>query len=335
VITVKAHGLCFYCGDKFDAGHIDKCTKRPKAHVNALVANDLDHNLTDEILDQLAVEDSLNEEFCQLSLNAFAGTDCGQAMKIVAHVKNKVMLILVDSGSSHSFVSSAFIQTVGLPTTSMAAKQVELANGTTLITDKMVPSLEWWSNGHTLVTDMKVLDLPTYDAILGYDWLSSNSPMTCDWANKAIQFNSNGQLINLCGLSSNTATVQEISMDTLSKWMQGNVVWSLAVLEPIAPDVPPSHSPQVEQVLQQYQTVFTDPKALPPSRAHDHHIPLLPNTTPMNSRPYRYSPLHKTEIERQVTIVTGRSNQSQYQSLCFPGIVGSKKGWFLEVLCGL
>jgi len=97
VITVKAHGLCFYCGDKFDAGHIDKCTKRPKAHVNALVANDLDHNLTDEILDQLAVEDSLNEEFCQLSLNALARTDCGQAMKIAAHVKNKVMLILVGS----------------------------------------------------------------------------------------------------------------------------------------------------------------------------------------------------------------------------------------------
>jgi hypothetical protein len=93
-------------------------------------------------LDQLAVEDFLNEEFCQLSLNALAGTDCGQAMKIAAHVKNKVMLILVDSGSSHSFVSSAFIHAVGLPTTSMAAKQVELANGTTLITDKMVPSLE-------------------------------------------------------------------------------------------------------------------------------------------------------------------------------------------------
>jgi len=37
-----------------------------------------------------------------------------------------------------------------------------------------------------------------------------------------------------------------------------------------------------------------------PPRIHDHHIPLLPHTTPVNSRPYRYSPLHKTEIERQV-----------------------------------
>ena len=119
MITVKAHGLCFYCGDKFDAGHIDKCTKRPKAHVNALVANDLDHNLTDEILDQLAVEDSLNEEFCQLSLNALAGTDCDSHENCNpcqkqghAHLGG---LILVDSGSSHSFVSSAFIQTVGQP----------------------------------------------------------------------------------------------------------------------------------------------------------------------------------------------------------------------------
>jgi len=174
----KAHGLCFYCGEKFDAGHIDKCSKRPKAQVNALVTNDLDTNLTEDILTQLAVEDALNDEFCQLSLNALAGTDVGQAMRIVAMVRNKVMLILIDSGSSHSFVSSTFIQQVGWPTTPTVSKQVKMANGDTLITDQMVPKLEWWSNGHTLVTDMQVLDMHTYDAILGYDWLSSNSPMT-------------------------------------------------------------------------------------------------------------------------------------------------------------
>jgi hypothetical protein len=34
------------------------------------------------------------------------------------------MLILVDSGSSHSFVSSAFVQSAGLPTTAMGTKAV-------------------------------------------------------------------------------------------------------------------------------------------------------------------------------------------------------------------
>ena len=46
--------------------------------------------------------------------------------------------------------------------------------------------------------------------------------------------------------------------------------------------------------------MFTDPKALPPQRAYDHTIPLLPGSIPINSKPYYYSPLHKTEIERQV-----------------------------------
>ena len=89
-------------------------------------------------------------------------------------------------------------------------------------------------------------------------------------------------------------------MNTLSKWLQGNDVWSLAVVEPVSQELPATYQDTVEQVLQQYHTVFSVPKTLPPSRSHDHHIPLLPNTAPVNSRPYRYSPLHKTEIERQV-----------------------------------
>jgi hypothetical protein len=35
-----------------------------------------------------------------------------------------------------------------------------------------------------MVTDMKVLDMEAYDAIFGYDWLSSHSPMTCHWEHK-------------------------------------------------------------------------------------------------------------------------------------------------------
>ena len=35
-----------------------------------------------------------------------------------------------------------------------------------------------------------------------------------------------------------------------------------------------------------------------PQRPYDHTIPLLP--VPINTKPYRYSPLHKDEIERQV-----------------------------------
>lgn len=101
------------------------CPKRPQAQVNALVVNELDVVLNDDVLNQLAVEDTLAEDFFQLSLNAMAGTDKGDALRVRALVQNKVMLILVDSGSSHSFVSKAFLETVrcqALPTTPRQVK---------------------------------------------------------------------------------------------------------------------------------------------------------------------------------------------------------------------
>lgn len=54
-------------------------------------------------------------------------------------------------------------------------------------------------------------------------------------------------------------------------------------------------------MLDKYGDVFELPKALPPEKVYDHTIPLLPGAASVNSRPYKYSPLHKNEIERQVT----------------------------------
>jgi hypothetical protein len=58
--------------------------------------------------------------------------------------------------------------------------------------------------------------------------------------------------------------------------------------------------PIIAEVLQEFQDIFTTPTILPPHRVHDHIIPLVPGVVPVNTRPYRYSPLHKDEIERQV-----------------------------------
>jgi hypothetical protein len=82
------------------------CQKRTKAHVHALALDDLDQALSEETLNQLAVEDALAEDLCNLSLNAISGTDSCECIKIKSLVQNKVMLILIDSGSSHSFVNS-------------------------------------------------------------------------------------------------------------------------------------------------------------------------------------------------------------------------------------
>jgi hypothetical protein len=182
----KANGLCYSCGDKFVPGHMAVCPKRNKPQVNALAVNDLDRELFDEVLNEMKLEDQLKEDFSQLSINALSGQDNMQCMKLKAKVKDKVMLILVDSGRTHSFISSTFVLMAKLPTVSIPPKNVKLANGQCLVTSTLVKNLECYCQGQYFTTDMVVLDMHPYDAILGYDWLQTHSPMQCDWAHKTL-----------------------------------------------------------------------------------------------------------------------------------------------------
>lgn len=67
-----------------------------------------------EVLTEDAVQalelltESETHECCQISSNAVSGADSGETIRIRALVGNQVMLALVDSGSSHSFVDENF-----------------------------------------------------------------------------------------------------------------------------------------------------------------------------------------------------------------------------------
>jgi hypothetical protein len=296
----KANGLCFFCGEKFDLAHIEKCQHRTNTQVHALALNDLDQNLTEEVLNQLEVEDTLAEDLLKLSLNAISGTESTECIKIRSLVYDKVMLILLDSGSSHSFVSTNFVAQAGLSPVPTMARQVHLPNGQVLISDQMVPQLEWWCQGFTLATDMRVLELEAYDAILGYDWLKSHSPMTCHWADRTLEFRDMGRDIKLQGVKQAPLSVQAMEAEQLWKCAKGNDIWAFAVVKCVKEQAEQVVPEDIQSLIDEYTDLFQEPKQLPPSRVYDHAIPLQPDSMPINCRPYKYSPQHKTEIERQV-----------------------------------
>jgi hypothetical protein len=51
--------------------------------------------------------------------------------------------------------------------------------------------------------------------------------------------------------------------------------------------------------LQSFESIFAEPKGLPPPRSHDHQI-VLHDPQPISVRPYRYPYFQKTEIEKIV-----------------------------------
>lgn len=57
----------------------------------------------------------------------------------------------------------------------------------------------------------------------------------------------------------------------------------------------------MEELLAEFTPIFDEPRGLPPPRIRDHHIHLLPDTSAVVVRPYRYPPTQKDELERQCT----------------------------------
>lgn len=299
----RANNLCFKCGDKYSKEH--QCKR--SGQLLTIEVGEYGEVLSDDAVQALELlqETPVTATCCHISLDAMAGTETSETVRIRALVGNQVMVLLVDSGSTHTFVTRSFAVRAGCKITPAPEVSVKVANGEYMISDSQVQGLQWWAQCHTFNTDMRILDIGAYDAILGMDWLKKQGKMACDWEQKSLSFQHNGQEITLQGIvQSQQAQLAEISTEQLQKWLNGNEVWALALLDQLPDTTPHAESSVIASdlrcLLDEYKDVFADPNCLPPHRALDHAITLDKDARPVNTRPYRYSPLQKDEIERQV-----------------------------------
>ncbi|XP_073358271.1 uncharacterized protein [Aegilops tauschii subsp. strangulata] len=257
--------------------------------------------ISDAVLDALLYDQQ--EECATISVQALSGATHPKTIQFRALIGNQVVLLLLDSGSTHTFVDQALLERTKLPSEQLSEPlSVKVANGDKLQCTEYVPNVTWWLQGQNFTSPMKVLQLGSYDIILGMDWLEKWGVMKCHWAEKWIQFDYNGQAVKLQGvLPSQKPELKEMPVEQLLKWDKGNDIMAVALIHPVYEKEDKQDFPEpIKELLQQYTDVFSDPKSLPPRRQIDHAINLVPGAVPMNSRPYRYSPLQKDEIERQV-----------------------------------
>lgn len=296
----RTHGLCFKCGEKYSPAHT--CGKTEGAQLKTMEVSSSDDVLTDEILDVVTAFEQLPDDNMLLSLQAVAGTSATHSLQLRALAGNQVVIILVDSGSSHSFINADLCSKLNLSTDPIPVSTVKVANGETLQCEAQVSEFSWWIQGCTFVSSLKVLSMGGHDIVLGMDWLSKFSPMTCNWADRWLEFTYQGKLVKLQGIQSHQLQyLSEVSSDQMMKWQVGNDIWALAVVDCLSSPLCDSAVPaSIQDVLQKYSSVFQPSAGLPPHRELDHSIPLVPGAIPVNSRPYRYSPAQKDEIEKQV-----------------------------------
>ncbi|RVW25194.1 Transposon Tf2-11 polyprotein [Vitis vinifera] len=252
------------------------------------------------------------DEQIQLSLNALMSNEDSQTMTLNGNYKGRSLFVLIDSGSSHNFLSSKVAKRVDYCWKKARGIRVTVANGHELHCTALCSDFRWKMQGQEFIAEVYVLPLETYDLILGTQWLATLGDISWNFNTLQMGFELNGKPYLLQGKNK----LQE----RMSPWadkLKGLVeqpglfaiqdlsdatLWAIQLAENthLEETLTPQQQEELQKMLQAFADVFEEPTGLPPVRDYDHQIDLKDEAGPINCRPYRYAAVQKDAIEKLI-----------------------------------
>jgi hypothetical protein len=254
----RERGECFHCTEKYSHAHVEVC--QPKG-VFLLQMDDESTSI-----------DADTEEDPRVSLHAITGLSSTETMQLEVRLNDHTIDALVDSGSTHSFISVTGACRLHLDPVHKPGLHVGVANGDQVVCTGICRVVHIFIYSEEFVIDLFVIPLEGYDMVLGVQWLRTLGLILWDLAHTHMNFWHDDHRIVWQGTT----------------W----VATSVAAHAMAATDL-------MAAFLRDFDNVFATPTGLPPPRRHNHHIHLIPETAPVAVRPYRYPQLVKDELEQQ------------------------------------
>ncbi|XP_027174040.1 uncharacterized protein LOC113773608 [Coffea eugenioides] len=317
----KDHHLCFRCGDKFSPGHT---CKNKELHMLLIDEDESDKGKEEEVIEYRGTN---ADQAVVLALHSVSGELSSSTIKMQGLYGNHQLSVLVDGGSTNCFIRPAVALLYPEKIRKHRPFKVKIADGKVLHCDQWVPQITWEIQGHQFEHNVFVLDLEPYDMIIGVDWMKKYSPLTFDFKALQITFDKEWEQVLLKG-NSETAQVKLRKGEAAGKVIRHRVGKALQqscmvkVHNCQVTSVPNS----LTELLAEYEDIFSYPKTLPPSRTHDHKIPLKADARPFKIAPYRYPYSQKTEIERQVKeMLTSGIIQRSHSPFASPALLVKNK----------
>ncbi|GJW51736.1 retrotransposon-related protein [Tanacetum coccineum] len=308
----RAKNQCFYCDQRYVPGH--KCNGQLyslEVVANMAESDDSMLDLSANVIEDIREEEEFLEcsqtieENPQISLNALTGVNAYKTMRIKGYKSKQLLHILMDTGSTHNFLAMAAAKRLGCPLRRTVPLEVSVANGHQMVSEYMCKGFEWTIQGITYKADVMVIPLGSCDMVLGVQWLATLGDILWNFEKLTMEYKYKGRRVvlrgsqqaalswlngkqSIKGMPTNTA---ELSLMTVCVYP--GQLWQLETKEG-------GVNNEIQAVLDDFKLVFEVPKGLPPQRAHDHSISLMPNTPPINIRPYRHPPNQKEAVELMV-----------------------------------
>jgi hypothetical protein len=315
----RENGLYYYCDEKYQPGH--KCNK-PRLYVVEGIEWEEKVEPLDEGLLELHREVSLEEEevgeLLGITLYALAGTPTPRTMRVIGKVGFLEVVILIDTGSTHSFVDPNVAKRAKLSADKKGQLTVMVVDGATLTCQGHCSVVSIFLQGCTFAATLHLLPLGGCDVVLGVDWLRFLGPVLWDFGSLTMKFPYQNREVTLQGLSPALDLLD--ARESIPKGTDSDCkgVWVQFMEATVVKTKPLMHS-AIQELLEGYPEVFKEPEGLPPFRSHDHRILLQDESKPTCGRHYRYPYYQKEEIEKLVREMLSlgiiQPSQSPYSSL--------------------
>ncbi|KAA0066738.1 DNA/RNA polymerases superfamily protein [Cucumis melo var. makuwa] len=206
--------------------------------------------------------------------------------------------ILLDSGTTHSFVSSMFLTKLNRMLEPLSEELVICTPvGDILLVSEVLRDCEVVVEGLCMLVDLLPLELQALDVILGMDFLFTHyASMNCH--RKEVTFRKPGSTEVVFRGERKiipTSLISALKVEKLSR--KGCTAFLTHVVEVQEEKLKPEDVPVVNEYLDVFQA---DLSGLPPDREVEFTIELLPGTTPISQAPYRMAPSELEELKVQL-----------------------------------
>jgi hypothetical protein len=301
MVECQLKGLYYNYDDKYFLGHKCKEQNLFMAISEDILEEDVETPLvpeSPEITDINPPSDPPKVEPI-ISLNALTSFSSSQTLKLICYIKQRKVIILVDSGSTHNFIHHHIAQDTHCYIHAINNFQIMIANGGSMKCGGHFENVRLQIGDYHLKSHMFSIDMGGCDIMLGAYWLRNLGPILMGFHNLTMQFNQEGHPYKFQGITAGSPEViNSHRMEKLLKKGHSSVIAQLHTIQAIeTPPVPQD----LQALLSKHQMVFSTPQGLPPSHGvHDHSIPLVPGSLPPNIRPYCHPFEQKNEIEKMV-----------------------------------
>jgi hypothetical protein len=273
MVERQVKGLSYNCDEKYFPGH--KCKEK---NIFMAISEDVSKDDVEAPLVSVSPKpidmtrpSNPPEVEPVISLNYLTDFSTPKTLKLIGYNKHRMVIILVDSGSTHSFIHLRISQETNFYIRFVNNFQIMIANGGSIKCggrcENVSPNGECHMKSHVFSIDMSGCDI-----VLGEEWIRTLGLILMNFKELTMQFDQEGQKYKFQGIIVGSPDIiGSHHMENLLKKGHSGIISQLHAIQATkTPSVPED----LQSILSKDQVVFFTPQGIPPS--HVVHIILFP-----------------------------------------------------------